>query len=69
MSLPDSDDPARRRRLREVQNAVLSQTFGGNLPSAEVLAQLHGYVEGTVSREDGFRGLYAGRNQPLTSKP
>lgn len=45
-------------RLREVENALLSQLYRGKQPTTAALKQLECYVQGTVSREEGFRELY-----------
>ncbi|MBF9239731.1 antitoxin VbhA family protein [Hymenobacter sp. BT683] len=55
---PGAADPARAHRVREVENAVLSQIYEGYPPSPAAWAQLCRYVAGEVSREEGFRGLY-----------
>lgn len=47
------------QRVREVENAILSQTYGGHCPSPAALVDLQHYIEGEVSREDGFRQLYS----------
>jgi hypothetical protein len=53
-----SVDAARAQRARAVENAVLSQLCQGHPPSPESWAQLLRYVDGEVSREEGFRALY-----------
>ena len=50
---------SRVQRVREVENAILSQTFGGHSPTPAALVDLQLYIEGSMSREDGFRQLYS----------
>jgi hypothetical protein len=45
-------------RLREVENALLCQAFSGQVPQPSCWEQLQGYINGDVSREEGFRQLY-----------
>ena len=53
-----SPGDARGHRLRHVQNAVLSQLYGGHPPSPEALLHLQRYIDGDLEREEGFRLLY-----------
>lgn len=50
---------SRAQRVREVENAILSQTYGGHPPTPAALVDLQQYIEGMVSREEGFRQLYS----------
>lgn len=50
---------SRAQRVREVENAILSQTFGGHPPTPAALADMQQYIEGMMSREEGFRQLYS----------
>jgi hypothetical protein len=51
-------EEARRRRVRQVENAVLSQAFGGHPPSPSAWAHLRRYIEGAASHREGFEELY-----------
>ena len=47
-------------RRREVENALLVQTFCGRRPGLAVRTQLLRYIAGELSREEAFADLYAG---------
>lgn len=50
---------ARRRRQREVENALLSHLMSGFRPTPEAVATLQKYIDGEKSREKAFASLYA----------
>ena len=49
---------ARRRRQREVENALLSHLMSGFRPTREALIALQSYINGEKPREKAFRTLY-----------
>ena len=49
---------ARRRRRREVENALLSHLMGGFKLTPEAVAALQNYIDGDKSREKAFSLLY-----------
>lgn len=49
---------ARRRRQREVENALLSHLMSGLTPTCEAITTLQHYIDGEKSRENAFRVLY-----------
>lgn len=49
---------ARRRRRREVENALLSHLMSGFTPTPEAVAALQHYIDGEKSREKAFGVLY-----------
>jgi predicted RNA-binding Zn ribbon-like protein len=50
-------------RLREVENALLCQAFGGQVPQPDSQVRLQRYLNGEISRAEAFQPLYqaAGR--------
>ena len=56
--LSAEDAVARRRRRREVENALLSHLMGGFKPTPEAVAALQNYIDGEKSREKAFSLLY-----------
>ena len=59
MGLLDAETAvARKRRRREVDNALLSHLMSGLKPAPEVFAALQTYIDGGQSREKAFAVLY-----------
>ena len=50
-------------RLREVENALLCQAFGGQVPLPDSQQRLQRYLNGEISRSEAFQPLFytAGR--------
>ena len=45
-------------RLREVENALLCQAFGGQVPRPGSQQRLQRYLNGEISRAEAFQALY-----------
>lgn len=64
-SFPSStEETAYLSRLREVENALLCQAFGGQVPQPGNQLLLQRYLNGEISRTEAFQPLYsaAGRS-------
>jgi hypothetical protein len=55
-----ADEQAYALRLREVENALLCQAFGGQVPQADSQQRLQRYLNGEINRADAFQPLYNG---------
>lgn len=62
-SLSPAEQQAYATRLREVENALLCQAFGGQVPQPDNQQRLQRYLNGEISRTEAFQPLYqpAGR--------
>lgn len=58
-----AEEKAYAARLREVENALLCQAFGGQVPQPDSQPRLQRYLNGEISRAEAFQPLYyaAGR--------
>jgi hypothetical protein len=58
-----TEQKAYEARLREVENALLCQAFGGQVPEPDSQQRLQRYLNGEISRREAFQALYraAGR--------
>jgi predicted RNA-binding Zn ribbon-like protein len=45
-------------RLREVENALLCQAFGGQAPQPDSKQRFQRYLDGEISRAEAFEPLY-----------
>ncbi|AMR27717.1 hypothetical protein A0257_11830 [Hymenobacter psoromatis] len=52
------DQLAYATRLREVENALLCQAFGGQVPQPGSQHRLQRYLNGEISRAEAFQPLY-----------
>jgi len=53
-----ADEKAYAARLREVENALLCQAFGGQVPQPDSQQRLQRYLNGEISRAEAFQPLY-----------
>ncbi len=56
--LSPDEQKAYANRLREVENALLCQAFGGQVPQPDTQQRLQRYLNGEISRADAFQPLY-----------
>ena len=56
--LSAEEQQAYATRLREVENALLCQAFGGQVPQPDSQYRLQRYLNGEISRADAFQPLY-----------
>jgi hypothetical protein len=58
------EEAAYLARLREVENALLCQAFGGQVPQPGSQLRLQRYLNGEIGRSEAFQPLYspAGRS-------
>ncbi|QKG53952.1 hypothetical protein [Hymenobacter sp. BRD67] len=55
--LSPAEEAAYACRLREVENVLLCQAFGGQVPQPSSREQLQRYLNGEISRAEAFRQL------------
>lgn len=62
--LSATEETAYIARLREVENALLCQAFGGQVPQPGSQVRLQRYLNGEIGRAEAFQPLYssAGRS-------
>lgn len=56
--LSPEEQQAYAARLREVENALLCQAFGGQVPQPDSQQRLQRYLNGEISRAEAFHPLY-----------
>lgn len=56
--LSPDEQQAYATRLREVENALLCQAFGGQVPQPDSQQRLQRYLNGEISRAEAFQPLY-----------
>lgn len=61
--LSPDEQKAYATRLREVENALLCQAFGGQVPQPDSQQRLQRYLNGEISRADAFQPLYQASNR------
>jgi hypothetical protein len=60
--LSPDEQQAYANRLREVENALLCQAFGGQVPQPDSQQRLQSYLNGEISRSEAFQPLYQATN-------